>query len=237
MQTRRLAAAAVVPGSGTLRPAMEWTVLSGVPDDQRQLVLRAATRRRFRKGDTLFHEGDPGDSLHLLEKGFVAVRVTTRRGDVVTLDVYGPGDSVGEMALVLPAARRTASVVALEPTETRMLGRGAFDDLCRRHPQVTAVLLQILGSKLERQSQLLAQALHEPADDRVRRHVARLADLFGEGNQARIPLTQEDIASMAGTTRPTVNRVLRELEDAGLLVLGRGRVDVGDRVRLDALVR
>ncbi|HEX9257935.1 MAG TPA: Crp/Fnr family transcriptional regulator [Acidimicrobiales bacterium] len=216
---------------------MEWTVLSGVPDDQRQLVLRAATRRRFRKGDTLFYEGDLGDTLHLIEKGFVAVRVTTRRGDVVTLDVYGPGEAVGELALVLPAARRTACVVALEPTETRMLDRAAFEDLCRRHPQVQAVMMQILATKIERQGQLLAQALHEAADDRVRRHVVRLAEMFADHESARIPLTQEDIASMAGTTRPTVNKVLREMEDAGLVVLGRGRVEVPDRTRLAKLVR
>jgi CRP-like cAMP-binding protein len=63
-------------------------------------------RRRFDKGEVIFHEGDPGDTMHLLAKGHVAVRVTTPLGDVATLLILKPGDFFGEVALVSPAPQR-----------------------------------------------------------------------------------------------------------------------------------
>jgi CRP-like cAMP-binding protein len=70
---------------------MENRFLIGLEDEQRQALLRLAVRRRYRKGDTVFYEGDPGDTLHLLVKGFLAVRVATLLGDTATLIVPRAG--------------------------------------------------------------------------------------------------------------------------------------------------
>ena len=88
---------------------MDWDILRTLDDEQRQEVLRTAVRRRYRSGDTLFHQGDPGDSMHLVDKGHVAIRVVNARGDTFTVDVLGPGTSFGEQSLVhrtLGARRR-----------------------------------------------------------------------------------------------------------------------------------
>ena len=65
-----------------------------------------AVRRRYRSGDTLFHQVDPGDSMHLVDKGHVAIRVANLRGDLVTVDVLGPGASFGEQSLVMTLGDR-----------------------------------------------------------------------------------------------------------------------------------
>ena len=84
-------------------------------EPERSRVLDACTPCTYAKGEVLFSEGDPGDSLHVVESGRLAVEVRTEAGDVVMLDVVGPGGVVGEVALVLPGATRTATVLALDP--------------------------------------------------------------------------------------------------------------------------
>jgi len=79
---------------------LEFELLGSLPTDSRQRVLSMARRRRFAKGMVLFHEGDPGDSLHLLVSGRVAIRVGTPDGDVATLAVLGVGAAFGEQALI-----------------------------------------------------------------------------------------------------------------------------------------
>lgn len=212
---------------------MAWSFLEGVPEEDRRRLLAATQRRRFARREVLFHEGDPGDTVHLLDRGRVAVRITTPSGDVATLRVRGPGEVIGELALLDARSRRTATVVALERAETLALHRDQFADLRRRHPSVDAFLVNVLAEEVQRLSGLLVEALHVPVDTRVLRRLVALASAYrdpeGEaGGPIEVPLTQEDLASLAGTSRATVNRVVGEAEKAGLVALRRGRVIVLD---------
>lgn len=201
--------------------------LDGV--DRRELVT-AARRRRFGRGEVLFHEGDPGDSLHVVCKGYVAIRSTTRLGDVVTLAVLGPGQSFGELALLTPEAERSASAVALEPAETLSWRRVQVDELRNSSPDVDQFLIEVLAEQVQRLSGLLVEALHLPVETRVLRRLAALAELYDtDAAEVTVPVTQEDLASLAGTTRPTANRVLKEVEAKGLIQLARGRIVITDR--------
>jgi CRP-like cAMP-binding protein len=218
---------------------VRWSILDGIPEDDRRRVLAATRRRRFGRREVLFHEGDPGDTVHLIDRGRVAVRTTTPLGDVATLNVRGVGEVVGELALLDPASRRSATVVALEPAETLALHRDEFNELRRRHPSVDRFLVAILSSEVQRLSVLLTEALYVPVDNRVLRRVLALADLYGgDGAGAvEIPFTQEEIGSIAGTSRATVNRVLGEAEADGAVEVRRGRVIVLDRARLERRAR
>ncbi len=213
-------------------------LLEVLNDVDRRSVLATMTRRSYRKGDTLYFEGDPGDSLHVLQKGHVAVKVSTPFGDVATLTVLGPGESFGELALLGGDSLRTASVIALEPVETKALHRRDFDELRRKHPAVERLLVEALAAQVQRLSGQVLDALYVPADKRVIRRMAQLAALYDAGDSViSVPVRQEDIASMAGTTRPTANRVLMSLQADGLLTLARGRTDVLDLPGLERRAR
>ena len=212
---------------------MEWALLGGIPEADVQRLLSIARRRTFRRGEVVFHMGDPADTLHLIAAGRFAVRVQTALADVAILTVLGPGQLFGELALLEPDAHRSATVEALEPGETRSVHRPDFEELRRRHPQVSDVLIAILAGQVQRLSRQLLEALYMPADSRVLRRVSELAELYGPGDgEVTIPLRQEDLAGLAGTSRATVNRVLREEEGRGTVRLGRGRVVVVDRAAL-----
>jgi CRP-like cAMP-binding protein len=210
---------------------VEWPLLAGLPEDDIRKLLSIARRRTFDKGEVVFHHDDPAESLHLIVRGRFAARLQTPVGDSVLLDVLGPGQSFGELALLLPDSRRSATVSALEPGETRSVYRDDFSLLQRQHPGVKDVLLRLLAEQIRRASDRLVEAHHIDAERRVRRRVSELAEAYREGV---VPLTQEDLAAMAGTSRATVNRVLREEEKRGAVALQRGRVTVLDA---DALRR
>ena len=209
-----------------------WEILDPLDDEQRRAVLRSAVRRRYRNGDSLFHQGDPGDSFHLLDKGHVAIRILSPRGETITLDVMEPGDSFGEQSIIAPEARRTASVVAIGAVETLMLHRDAFLDLQRRHPAVSKVLVGLLAAQVRRLSDQVMDAHTLSADERVLKQLRRLAHAFESAGAATIPITQEELASLAGTTRPTANRALQALVADDVVRLGRGRIDVPSVDRL-----
>lgn len=213
---------------------MEFELLGSLPADSRQRVLAMATRRRFAKGMVLFHEGDPGDSLHLLVSGRVAIRVGTPEGDVATLAVLGVGAAFGEQALIDVAARRTATAVALEPAETMALHRQDFLALREQDPAVDRLLIEQLAAQVRRLTDRLAEALYVAADKRVVRRLLDLDEVFGGGPVA---LTQEDVAALAGTTRPTVNRVMQSLVGDGAVTLGRARFTIVDRPALERRAR
>ncbi len=202
-----------------------WPLLDGLSDDDRRALLSRARRRRFGRNDSIFFEGDAGDTMHLICKGHVAVQVTTQLGDVATLAVLGPGEVFGELAVVSGSNRRSATVSCLDSTETLLIHGEQFHDLRRRHPMVGEALLRLVTARIPRTSSQLLEALYTRADKRVLRRVLDLSDLYG----AVIPLTQDDVAELAGATRPTVNRVLKDAESAGAVRLSRCRIEIADR--------
>jgi CRP/FNR family transcriptional regulator, cyclic AMP receptor protein len=211
---------------------MQWRLLADVPSDELQQVLTIARRRPFDRGEVVFHEGDPADSLHLVVSGRFAIRIRTPLGDTTLLAIYGSGDAFGEMALVAPPSHRSATVVALEAAETRSVFREDFEALRKRHPGVDRVLVSLLADRLREMNERLLEAHYVDAETRVRRHLRHLASVYERDGESVIPLTQEEIAEIAGTSRATVNRVLREEERRGAIELKRGRTRVVDPEQL-----
>ena len=209
---------------------MEWRLLEGVPEEEVRRLLQVARRRRFSRGEVVFHRDDPADSLHLISKGRFAVRVMTPLGDQATIAVRGPGESFGEMALVGQGARRSATVEALENAETFCVYEGEFARLRREHPQVTELVIGFLANEVRMLNERLLEALYVPVERRVLRRLNELARMYGEnaGGQVEIALTQEELAGLAGTSRATVNTVLGDAQKRGLVELGRGKTRILD---------
>lgn len=204
---------------------MEWKLLRHLPPEDVRELLAVARRRRFARREVVFHQEDPADSLHLVVTGRFAIRIMTRRGETSTIGVRGPGDSFGEMALVGDEPTRSATVAALEAGETFAVYKDEFQRVRRQHPGVTDLLVAFLAGEVRRQNALLLEALHVPVERRVRRRVLELAELYPD---RQVPLTQEELAEMAGTTRATVNATLRAEQERGTIELRRGRVVVLD---------
>jgi len=207
--------------------SVEWRLLAGVSAEDVRRLVAVAQRRTFRRGQVVFHDDDAADALHLVVSGHFAVRVTIPTGESVLLAIVGLGDAFGELALV-SESNRGATVQAFSDGETLALHRDAFEALRLARPQVDRSLAVILAERLRRVNDLLTEAHYVDAEVRVRRRLVELGEAF----DGTIPLTQEEIAQTAGTSRATVNRVLREEEAAGAVELGRARTTITDAAAL-----
>jgi len=110
-------------------------------DDETLGVCASTLRvRRYRKGETIFHQGDPGDSLYIIEAGSVKIVLPTPEGDEgAIIATLVRGDFFGELAL-LDGAPHSATAVAMEPTEAQILRRDRFEDLVDTQPQLRQAL-------------------------------------------------------------------------------------------------
>jgi CRP-like cAMP-binding protein len=217
---------------------MEWRLLEGVPGEQVRELLQIARRRRFVRNEVVFHRDDPGDSLHLIQKGRFSIRVMTPLGDVATIAVRGPGESFGEMALIAVEPRRAATVTALEDAETFAVYRAEFEQLRRTQRQIDGMLLRFLTNEVRVLNERLLEALYLPVEKRVRRRLVELAQLYpGDDGVAVVTLTQETIAELAGGSRATVNQILRDEEKRGTIELLRGRTRVLNLESLETRAR
>jgi CRP/FNR family transcriptional regulator, cyclic AMP receptor protein len=208
---------------------VQFPALAALDEESRRRVLSGAHRHRYRRGEVIFHAGDPANSLHLLVAGHVSVRVTTSLGDNAIFAVLSPGATFGELSVLEDGHERSATIEALEPAETLVITVEQLRQVRRMSPAVDAFLLHLLAGYIRRQDARLLEALYVPADKRVLRRLVELARDYGGGRAGTvIPLTQDTVASLAGTTRPTANQALRAAEDAGLVTISRGRIQVDD---------
>ncbi len=217
---------------------MDWKLLGVLSEGEREAILLRAHRRQFAKGEPIIHEGDPGDSLHLIASGHVAVRLTTPDGDSCIIRIIGPGGWFGDLAMLSPG-ERMATVWALDPVTSLAIDRSTVDEVRARVPEFDKVFVNSLVAEVRRLSFALLEAHFLPVDQRVLRRLSELGQLYGgaPNGSVTLPLTQEELAEVAGTTRPTVNKILQRAVESGVIALRRGHVMILDREELARLAR
>lgn len=205
-----------------------------LPDDLLRLA-RGMTRRRFRRHEVVFHEGDPGESLHLVVDGRVKITRESTEGDEAIVATVGPGDTFGELVL-LDGAVRSATATAIEPTETLTMTRAAFSSLVDRSDPFRWQLLGGIAHRLRRLTDQLAEVHFLDLTGRLALQLTRLAEEAAPGRLSDIELpptlTQSDLAAMVGGTRQRVNQILGDFADDGLVAHDGGRLVVRDLERL-----
>jgi CRP/FNR family transcriptional regulator len=224
-------------GATVARDALRSCGLFGHADDATLDALAAALRvRRFRKAETVFHQGDPGDALFIVATGSVKVVLPSHEGtEPAIVAVLGPGEFFGELA-ILDGAPHSATIVAVEPTETLVLRREAFLELIDAEPGVRRALLSSLAVEIRRLTGHVEDLHFLDLPGRLASRILRLAATQRQdgSNSVRIPwpYTQSELAGMIGGSRQSVNRLLADLADDGLVRLERDSLVVNDIERL-----
>ncbi len=216
-------------------------LFEGMGSESLGAMARTLRARRFRRGEVLFHEGDPGDALFVVASGAVKVVVPSEDGEEAILATLRRGDFLGELAL-LDGAPRSASAIALEATETLALPRDQFLGLVAAEPAIRNALLASLAGELRRLTTHVAELHFLDLTGRLAARLSRLAQEHGEplaDGAVRLdaPLTQSDLAAMIGATRQSVNKLLGEFEADGLLVMERDSIVVPNLDRLARAAR
>ncbi len=177
-------------------------------------------RRRFRRNEVIFHQGDPGDALHIVAAGAVKILLPSAEGDEAIIATLRPGDFFGELAL-LDGAPRSATAAALDQADTLVLPRPVFIELLDTLPGLRDALLAGLAHELRRLTGHVEELHFLDLAGRLAMRLSRLASESAPGATGEIkldwPYTQSDLAAMIGGTRQSVNRLLSELVDDGLI--------------------
>jgi CRP/FNR family cyclic AMP-dependent transcriptional regulator len=189
---------------------------------------RVAVPRSFPAATRVFHEGDHSDACYIVRSGSFRVTREHSDGRAITLATLGPGDIFGELAM-LDGEVRSASVEALGDGELLALPAGEVRGLLGRHPEITVKLVGALVRRLRSANERISRQSFQTVPSRVAGVLLQLAaeEAHGGGEgEVTIRMNQSDLAQLAGTSRESVSRFLADLERAGVVRPGRGKVTV-----------
>ncbi|MBN1179625.1 MAG: Crp/Fnr family transcriptional regulator [Anaerolineae bacterium] len=182
-------------------------------------------------GALIFRQGDAAYTCHIVRRGKVRVFVLGEDGRELSVRILGPGEIIGEMAL-LDDQPRSASVEALEETETLKLHRNAFMRYVQEHPALALSLLRSLSDRLRLATADAEEMASLTVSERLVRRLRRLAEWSGKpvagGTRITLPMTQEELATLVGTSRESVNRALVRLRREGKVTLKDGWIVLSD---------
>jgi CRP/FNR family cyclic AMP-dependent transcriptional regulator len=192
------------------------------------------------RGQILFHEGEPGDSLYIVLSGKVKLGRRASDGRENLVAVMGPADQFGELSLFDPGPRTATAVVVTDGRVAR-LPKAALQKWVEERPQIAMQLLRVIARRLRRTNTTLADLIFVDVPGRVAKQLLQLAQRFGsvEGGQLRVThdLTQEELAQLVGASRETVNKALADFAGRGWLRLEGKSVVILDRERLSRRAR
>jgi CRP/FNR family cyclic AMP-dependent transcriptional regulator len=224
-------------GNAMARETLRGCGLFRQADEATLDALTGALRiRRFRKGETVFHQGDPGDALFIVAGGSVKVVLPSNEGaEPAIVAILGAGEFFGELA-ILDGAPHSATIVAVEPTETLVLNRDAFLALIDSQRELRRALLASLAVEIRRLTGHVEDLHFLDLPARLASRIVRLAatETSATNGEVRIPwpYTQSELAGMIGGSRQSVNRLLSDLADEGLVRIERDVLVVSDVERL-----
>jgi len=188
------------------------SLFAGVPREELSLLVSQLMRRSYRRNDVIFHRGDPGSTLYIVQEGQVKISLPAIDGDEVTLQIFGRGEFFGEMSL-LDDLPRSATATAIEPTRALSLGREQFLAAMQRERAIAATVMAALGLRVRHANDMIEDIVTLDIPARLAKKLLELASTNGvqtpQGVEVGLRLTQQDVASMIGATRESTNKVLR----------------------------
>lgn len=214
------------------------TIFRRLSGEDRQRLAAAATMRSYDKGALLFSEGDASDVLYTVVSGRVKVFKTTPRGSDVILELFGPGDPVGAVA-VYESRPYPATAVTLEPATCLAIPRHAFFALLEAYPTMVRGLLTGLTHRLMELTNRLTELSGGRVEARLARFFLKLATDMGqpqpEGTFIPLALSRQEIADMIGTTIETSIRIMSRWGKDNLVRTEKDGFVVLDRPALEAI--
>lgn len=195
-------------------------LFEGLGKAELDALVAAARTRVVQRQEQLFHKGDEGRHVYVVVRGNLKALTTSFQGDDVVFNIQGPGEMLGEIALLV-GQRRTATITAIEKSELLMIERRDFIDCLRRNPEVSLKLLQVLAERVKGLSERLEDTMFLNLPVRFAKklldYAASDGEKSGDGIRIGLKLTQEEWGALLGVTRESVNKQLRAWSNEGLI--------------------
>ena len=203
------------------------SLFAGLTDEEARELMAMARRRTFRNGEVIFHRDDPGQVLYVIKEGKVKICLISPDGQEIVLSVFGKGDCFGEFA-VLDGLSRSADAVAIEKVECYTLQRSDFHSAILKNPKIAIQVLEVLTKRLRSIDQMVEDLIFLDVYGRVAKKLLDLAETHGEkvedGTRINVRLTQQELASMVGASRESVNKVMGYFTDKNFISTDKHRI-------------
>ena len=207
----------------------------GVGPEAAEALAQSLTESDYSRGETVFVEGEQGDTLFIVLSGKVKIGRRAADGRENMLSVMGPSDMFGELSLFDPGPR-TATATVLTDARLASLAHSSLRPWLSDRPEIAEQLLRVLARRLRRTNDALADLIFTDVPGRVAKALLGLAERFGtqEGDGVRVhhDLTQEELAQLVGASRETVNKALADFVHRGWIQLQGKSVVILDEDRL-----
>src|SRR5579863_812751 len=186
-------------------------LFAGLADEDIAELMAVAKRRTFRSGEVIFHRDDPGTVLYVIKEGKVKISLISAEGQEISLVVFGKGECFGEFA-ILDGLPRSADAIALERVECFTLHRSEFHKTIARNPKIAIQVMEVLSKRIRTTNQMVEDLIFLDVYGRVAKKLLELADTHGtrvnNGILIEVRLTQQELASMVGASRESVNKMV-----------------------------
>ncbi len=207
-------------------------LFSTLKEEELEAISKVSVNRTFNKDQIILLENEDGDTLFIIIDGKVKVTAFSENGKEVILSILYENDFFGDMSL-LDGKPRSASVVAIEDSHVRMIRRPEFKKLIEDHPGIALKLLEALASRLRKADERIESLALLDVTGRLAGIILQLAadksEETPEGTVIKSRPTHQELANMAGTTRETVTRILKQLENKGYIELQGRNLVILDR--------
>lgn len=195
-------------------------IFTDLTDSDLTKIASKMVPRVYEKGQMILLEESMGETFFIITQGAVKVTRLSADGREVILAILGESDFFGEMSL-LDGEGRSANIVANEDAKVLTLSRNDFLDCLESYPKIAIALLEELATRLRKSDQQIESLSLSDSQHRIGITLIRLAGELGTIKQGHVTVKnlpyQQDIANMAGTSRETVSRTLKLLEDKKLV--------------------
>ena len=183
-------------------------------------ILKFASERRVRRGQTVFQRGDNASSMMVVLRGRIRISTVSAEGKEVTLNVISPGEITGEMAL-LDGEPRSADGSAVEDTLLLVIERRHFLPFVRQNEDLFLRLLAVLCTRIRRTSMTLEEIALFDLPARLARVLLKLGQDYGRptpnGTRVEMKLSQRDLSNLVASSRESVNKQLRAWRETGVV--------------------
>ena len=203
------------------------SLFANLADEDMHELMTAAKRRAFRSGEVIFHRDDPGQVLYMIKEGKVKICIISPDGQEISLAVFGKGECFGEFAL-LDGLPRSADAIALEKVECYTLQRSDFHNAIMKNPKIAISVLEALTKRLRNTDNMVEDLIFLDVYGRVAKKLLELADAHGvktdDGVRIEVRLTQQELASMVGASRESVNKVMGYFSEKDFISTDKHRI-------------
>lgn len=179
-------------------------------------IFQLAKPKHYRKNTVIITQGDDTDSMYVIVEGRCRVVLNDDEGHEVVLNTIGDGDYFGDLAL-LDKPPRAASVITVEPTHVLIITQPDFSRLLDEKPQISRNLLTTLARRLRGLAESVGDLALLDVYGRVARFLIKQAEEQPDGELKTERLTQQEIASMVGSSREMVSRILKDLREGNYI--------------------